>query len=94
MPAKIQIDLSEEDQSFLQVYVHRGQAKARLLMRAYILLKAAEGSTDVELCETFQVCAETVRQVRKRFIAGGVAAALQDKMQKRRRHFCTQAVSS
>jgi hypothetical protein len=53
MPAKIPIRLSEEQLSFLQVYIHRGQIKTRLFKRAYILLKAAEGWTATEMCDAF-----------------------------------------
>lgn len=89
MPTTRPIALTDDEREQLQTFVHRGKANARTLVRAHILLKAADGWTDGELAEAFDVCTETVRLVRKRFAHGPVEsrldAVLHDKRQARRR---------
>jgi len=81
----IPIMLSDDERARLNVFLHCGQANARRRTRARVLLKAAEGWTDAELVEAFDVCANTVTNVRTRFADGGLDAVLQDKRQARRR---------
>jgi transposase len=85
MKTAIPVELSDDDRARLSVVLHRGKANARCLTRARILLKANEGWSDAELVEAFDVCANTVTNVRKRFVEGGLDAVLQDKRQARRR---------
>jgi transposase len=59
----------------------RGEAPARTLTRARILLKADTnhdrgGWSDPEICQALEVSRPTVERVRKRFAAGGLPAAL------------------
>lgn len=85
MKTPIPVELSDDDRERLHVFLHRGRASARCLTRARILLKAAEGWTDAALTGAFDVCRNTVTNVRARFCAGGVTAVLEDKRQARRR---------
>lgn len=85
MKTPIPVVLSNEDRARLHVVLHRGTANARSLTRARVLLKAGEGWTDAELVEAFDVCANTVTNVRVRFADGGLEAVLLDKRQARRR---------
>lgn len=89
MPTTRPVTLTEEERAQVQTFVHRGKANARTLVRAHVLLKAAEGWTDRDIAAAFDVCTETVRLVRKRFAeappTARVDAVLQDKRQARRR---------
>jgi transposase len=85
MKIPIPVTFSEEDRARLTVFLHRGKASARALTRARIPLKAGDGWSDAELVEAFDVCANTVTNVRARFTEGGLDAELQDKRQARRR---------
>jgi transposase len=85
MKTPIPVELSDDDHERLHIFLHRGRASARCLTRARILLKAAEGWTDAALTTAFDVCPNTITNVRARFRDGGVAAVLEDKRQARRR---------
>ncbi len=50
------ISLTDEEREHLQVFVHRGKANARTLIRARVLLKADEGWTDQDLVAAFAIC--------------------------------------
>jgi transposase len=80
------ITLSETDRARLQVVMHRGHTSARTRTRAHVLLKLGGGWSDTAVMESFDVCRNTVKRVRARFVAGGVDAVLTDKVQERRRH--------
>jgi transposase len=79
------IALTEDERTFLQTWVHRGHAAARIQTRARILLQLAEGWRDVAIARALEVGVGTVYNTRQRFLAGGVAAVLHDKAQERRR---------
>jgi transposase len=83
------ITLSETDGSRLQTFVHRGHAGARARTRAQVLLKLAEGWSEGEVEAAFDVCRNTVKRVRARFLEGGVDAVLSDRPQERRRQALT-----
>jgi transposase len=85
MKTPLPVVLSDDERARLLVFLHRGTATARCLTRARILLEAGEGWTDAELVKAFDVCANTVTNVRTRFADGGLEAVLQDKRQARRR---------
>jgi transposase len=81
--------LSEADRSRLQTFVHRGHAGARARTRAQVLLKLGVGWGEAEAGAAFDVCRNTVKRVRARFLEGGVDAVLTDKPQERRRQALT-----
>jgi transposase len=85
MPRQPAITLTDEERTALEHFVHRGKANARTLTRARILLKSAEGWSIAELAAAFDVCEQTVTNVRGRFVRGGVEAVLHDKVQQNRR---------
>lgn len=73
------VDLSEEERAHLLDLTRRGMTKARRVRRAQILLAAAEGATDVLITRTLQVARATVERTRQRFVAGGIATALEER---------------
>ena len=85
MPRQPAISLTDDERTTLESFVHRGKANARTLTRARILLKSAEGWSTSQLAAAFDVCSQTVTNVRGRFAQGGLEAVLQDKVQEHRR---------
>lgn len=81
--------LSEDERTYLQVFVRRGKANARTLTRARVLLKCDEGWSNDEIVEAFAISDQTIRNVRQRYESGGVEAVLSDKRQARRRQALT-----
>lgn len=81
--------LSEDERDHVQVFVRRGKANARTLTRARVLLKSDAGWTDAEIAEDLDITEQTVRNIRRRFRAGGVEAVLTDKQQAHRRQALT-----
>lgn len=77
--------VSERDSAQLYQCVHRGHSSARTRTRAQVLLKLGAGWSEAEVSRAFDVCLNTVKRVRQRFVAGGVEAVLTDKRQERRR---------
>jgi transposase len=76
--------LSDADRACLHTVVHRGHISARTRTRAQVLLKLGEGWSDLAVAHAFDVCRNTVKRVRARFLEGGVDAVLTDKVQERR----------
>jgi transposase len=81
MKHAIAVTLSETDRASLQPFIHAGKANARTFPRARVLLKAAEGWTDTELCKAFDISRNTAIRVRRMYLEGGLAAVLHDKRQ-------------
>jgi len=84
-----QIVLSEIDRSRLQTFVHSGHQSARARTRAQVALKLGEGWSLAEICRAFDVCRNTVLNVRARFAEGGVDAVVRHKRQVRYRQALT-----
>ncbi len=84
-----QIVLSELDRSRLQTFVHLGHESARARTRAQVALKLGGGWSLAEICRAFDVCRNTVLNVRARFEEGGVDAVLRHKRQVRYRQALT-----
>ena len=78
------VTLSDTDRARLHTVVHRGHTSARTRTRAQVLLKLGEGWIDLAVAHAFDVCRNTVKRVRARFLEGGVDAVLTDKVQERR----------
>src|SRR5260370_19812805 len=81
----IPVSLSEKDRASLQTFIHAGKANARTFTRAHALLKAADGWTDEQICETFSITRNTSIRVRQSYLSGGLEAVLRDKKQQRQR---------
>lgn len=73
------VKLSEKERKQLVAIVTKGRNKAAYIQRAHILLKSAEGKTDVEISTWLYISESTVRRTRLRYCAEGLAAALEDK---------------
>lgn len=71
--------LTAEEEKSCRSIISRGQNKAEVIRRAYILLKSHDGKTDVEIARDLYIDDETVRRTRLRFCAGGLQAALESK---------------
>lgn len=84
-----QIALSETARSRLYMFLHSGQESARARTRAQVVLKLGEGWSLAEVCRAFDVCRNTVLNVRARFAEGGVEAVLRHKRQTRYRQALT-----
>lgn len=89
MKHPIPVTLSETDRASLQTFIHAGKATARTFTRARILLKAAEGWTDAQICEALDVSRNTSIRVRRLYLEGGLEAVLHEKHQVRRREALT-----
>ena len=78
---KYLITLTEEERYSLHKLVRSGNAGARKITRARILLKAdqspgAPAWIDQQICVALDVGVTTVERIRKRFVEDGLAAAL------------------
>ena len=89
MKHPIAVTLSETDRASLQTFIHAGKANARTFTRARVLLKAAEGWTDAQICEAFDISRNTSIRVRQLYLQGGLEAVLHDKRQERHRQALT-----
>jgi transposase len=78
------VSLSDAERLLLQETIRKGNASARTIMRARILLKAdieperTEWS-DTKIAEAVEVSRPTVERVRRRAVTEGVEAALHDR---------------
>ena len=81
MPRKktFEVKLSEAQRNHLENLNSAGTAKARMLTRARILLKADEEWTDKAIEEALDVSRPTVERTRKRFVKEGFEIALRGK---------------
>lgn len=82
MPTKYEVHLSDEERASLRTLVGQGQASARLLTHARILLKAdhsdaGPGWTDAAIAGALEVGLSTVARVRQRYVTAGLTSALE-----------------
>lgn len=84
MVKRYHVYLSNDDRTRLEQVISRGKTPARVITRARILVKAADGWTDEEIVDAVGSSVPTVARVRRRFVEGGVDAVLNDKPQKGR----------
>jgi transposase len=85
MPVPQPVHLSASDHERLSVVMHRGKANVRTLKRAQVVLKLDAGWTGAEIAEACDVSQNTVGNVRKRFLTGGLDVVLSDRRQEQRR---------
>ncbi len=79
MPGKKYIvQLTKEERDELSDLTRKGEASARKLTRARILLKADEGWKDEQIVVALDTAVTTVERIRKRFVEGGLEKALKD----------------
>ena len=80
MPAiKYIVDLSEAEREQLLQLIRQGDARARQLARARILLLADEGHSDAAVAAALHVGSATVGRIRQRFVAEGLESALTER---------------
>jgi transposase len=78
--AKIfRVDLSEPERGMLLTLLQKGRAAARQVRRAQILLAAADGQSDATIARVLHSSVSTVERTRKRFVEGGLDAALHER---------------
>jgi transposase len=72
------ITLTADERTQLDDLLHCGASKARVLTRARILLKSADGWTIERIAQALDVCPATVSNTRQRYQQGGVQRVLTD----------------
>lgn len=79
-PTKYIVKLTEEQRRALRKMIGSGEARARKLIRARVLLKADESEGDAyddeQIKKALEVSTRTIQRVRKAFARGGFDAAL------------------
>lgn len=78
MAKKYIVDLSKAEKAGLVELTQKGRPGARKIKRANILLLAAAGKPDLEIAELLHTSWPTVQRTRHRFVAGGLAFALNE----------------
>ena len=80
MPAlKYKVELNETARTHLKQIASRGEASARKVKRALVLLKADEGLPDRDIASGLLISASTVGRVRTRFVKEGLDSALNER---------------
>jgi transposase len=79
------IHLTAEQRQALEALTRTGQASARTIAHAHILLKSDEGTwTDAQISQAFGGSEATIWRVRRRFLEGGLEEALHRRPQPER----------
>jgi transposase len=73
------IELSPFERERLLEFISSGKALARHIKHAHVLLKLAEGWSNLQIAQTFDLTEKTVITLRKRFQTEGLEACLKDK---------------
>jgi len=76
---KYVVNLSADERASLQQLTRRGQASARRLARARVLLKADEGLSDAAVAAAVDIGMATVHRIRQRCVEEGLEAALAER---------------
>ncbi len=79
MPKLHVVRLTDAERRTLRDLTKRGTAPARRIARARVLLLAADGLPDVAIAAAVGCCVATAENVRRRFAAAGLAAALDER---------------
>ena len=72
------VDLTKEEKAELLGLVGKGEARARKMNRAHILLLANEVRTDKHIAQALHTSPSTVERTRRRFVEGGLEHALNE----------------
>jgi len=81
MVKRYHVQLTPDDREQVEQLVSRGKSSARVITRARILLKAADGANDAQIVDALGTSRATVERVRRRFATDGLDAAIKDKPQ-------------
>lgn len=76
MVKKYIVDLKEEEQEMLTGLIASGTQRVRKVNHARILLKASDGWTDQQICESLDISLPTIERARQRFVEEGLPQAL------------------
>jgi transposase len=79
MRKKYVVTLSDAERARLRTLIRTGTGAARTLARARVLLLADEGHTDAHIAANVHVGTTTVERLRRRWVEGGLPAALQER---------------
>ncbi len=79
MGKKYVVSLTEKEREALLALTKKGSAAARKLTRAHILLQTDASVTDDGIAQALHIGTATVERIRKRFVEGGVDAALTER---------------
>jgi transposase len=78
MPKKNKVILRSDQRKKLLKIIKTGHRKAREILYAHILLKSAQGWSDEQIAQAFDISPDTVQRTRMRFAQSGLKAALQE----------------
>jgi transposase len=79
MAKKYLVTLTEPERETLLALTKKGSVAARKLTRAHILLQADAHATDDTIATALHIGTATVERIRKRFVEGGLEAALTER---------------
>jgi transposase len=79
MTKKYLVSLTDLERETLLTLTKKGSVAARKLTRAHILLQADAEATDDRIAQALHIGTATVERIRKRFVEGGVEAALTER---------------
>jgi transposase len=87
MSKRFVVRLTENERSLLMALLKKKRVAARKRSRAEVLLKVDEGEhgpawTDERAADAYHVHANTVREIRRRLVEGGLEGAIEHKKQK------------
>jgi hypothetical protein len=72
MTSPYQVWPGDADRTLLQARVRAGNTPQKMVLRALIVLMAADGVSNATIAEELGVCVDTVRKWRARFCANGI----------------------
>ena len=78
MVKKYIVSLTDAERDSLLALTKKGSLGARKLNRAHILLQADASASDAAIAAALHVGTATVERIRKRFVEGGLEAALNE----------------
>ncbi len=64
MAHKYLVDPTEEERGYLLNLINKGKPATRRVVRAHVLLRAAEGATDDEIAQVLHLGVSTVHRTR------------------------------
>ena len=78
-PKMYRAEMREDERIRLRMLTTQGQAPARVIRRAHLLLLSSEGAPDHEVAAALHAHPTTVQRLRQRYALDGLDAALYDR---------------
>ena len=72
------VNFTEQERHLVLAVIQKGRTSARRVRRAQILLAAADGQRDAAIARVLHSSVSTIERTRKRFVEGGLEAALHE----------------